>query len=354
VDKHLPARPNLDHLRRQAKTLLAELETGDAAAARAFIEHLPAARDLTPAGVRDAKLRLADAQSVVARQCGFASWPVLARHVEQLRGLEGEWRIARLEVEGSALPAEMMAGTRILIDGDRFRTESPSANYEGIFTIDTEASPPHFDIHFVSGPDAGQPSYGIYRLTGPDDLVLCLGLVGSSRPKELATRPGSGHALEHLHRASAARPENVTGGTPPEPTGLTPVCGDAADFAGPSTPLLERLQGAWTAVELVADGKPTPDQWLAHGARTMTGNEVKIVFGGQTIVHAKVRIDEQSTPMAVDYFHLLAAQAGTVTYGIMDWVGDEARFLMAPPGAPRPTSFAPEQAGTLSRWRRRT
>ena len=47
-----------------------------------------------------------------------------------------------------------------------------------------------------------------------------------------------------------------------------------------------------------------PDQWLAFGSRTSTGNEVKVVFGGQAMVHAKMRIDERVTPMAVDYLNL--------------------------------------------------
>ena len=108
MDKQLPARPNLDHLRGQAKALLEQLREGDDAAARAFVEHLPAARELTLAAVRDAKLKLADAQSVVARKAGFASWPVLSRHVEQLRSLEGEWRIARLEIDGNVMPASIL------------------------------------------------------------------------------------------------------------------------------------------------------------------------------------------------------------------------------------------------------
>jgi uncharacterized protein (TIGR03067 family) len=353
VDKHLPARPNLDHLRGQAKTLLAQLKDGDAAAARAFAEHLPAARGLRPTALRETKFRLADAQSVVARQCGFASWPVLARHVEQLRGLEGEWRIAQLEIDGNAMPATMLGGSRILIDGDRFRTESAAGTYEGVFTIDTEASPPHFDIHFVAGPEAGNTSYGIYRLDGPDRLVLCLGLVNASRPAAFATRPGCGHALEHLERTSKTRPDSVTGGTPPPPD-PEPIRGNARDFEVPMTPLLERLQGAWTAVELATDGKAMPAEMLAHGSRTMRGNEVKVVFGGQTIVHAKVRIDETTTPIAIDYYSLLGKHAGTVTHGVMDWVDDDVRFLMAPPGAPRPAELAAQPAtGTYSRWRRR-
>ncbi|MBV8761263.1 MAG: hypothetical protein JO257_28460, partial [Deltaproteobacteria bacterium] len=78
----------------------------------------------------------------------------------------------------------------------------------------------------------------------------------------------------------------------------------------------------------------------------------KVVFGGQTMVHAKVRIDETQSPIALDYLSLSGKSKGVVTRGIMAWVGDEARFLMAPAGAPRPRSFD-ETAGTLSWWRRR-
>ena len=43
----------------------------------------------------------------------------------------------------------------MLIDGDRFRTESPEATYEGVFNIDVEADPHDIDIEFVEGPEAG-------------------------------------------------------------------------------------------------------------------------------------------------------------------------------------------------------
>ena len=155
VDKKLPARPHLDHLRRQAKVLLGQLHDGVEPAARAFIDHLPEARHLTPPAVRAAGFRLADAQSVVARQTGFASWPALSRYVQQLRALEGEWQFVSLEIDSTAVPADALAHSRLLIDGDRFRTESPEAIYEGIVTIDVEATPAHIDIAFVEGPDAG-------------------------------------------------------------------------------------------------------------------------------------------------------------------------------------------------------
>jgi uncharacterized protein (TIGR03067 family) len=183
VADKLPARPNLEHLRGQAKQMLASMKR------------------------RDARARLADAQLALARRHGFASWPALTRHVEQLRSLEGDWRFASLEIEGTAVPAGALAHSRILIDGDRFRSESPEATSEGVFTIDVEASPARIDIEFVEGPEAGNCCDGLYALDG-DALTLCLGLAGASRPASFATRPGSGR-IERLRRASAARPAAV-------------------------------------------------------------------------------------------------------------------------------------------------
>ena len=47
-------------------------------------------------------------------------------------------------------------------------------------------------------------------------------------------------------------------------------------------------------------------------------------------------------------------KAGTVSRGIMEWIGDEVRFVMPPAGRQRPDRFDPPPAkGTLSRWRRK-
>lgn len=81
---------------------------------------------------------------------------------------------------------------------------------------------------------------------------------------------------------------------------------------------------------------------------------MKVIFGGQTMAHAKVRVDDRVSPMAIDYLNQHGRQQGTVSLGIMEWVGEEVRFLIAAPGKPRPRDFrevAPD--ATLSRWRKR-
>jgi hypothetical protein len=74
---HLPKRPSLDHLRREARLLQRACRAGDASA----IARLTAALgDIEPETVA-----LSRAQTVVARDYGFASWPKLAAEVEARR-----------------------------------------------------------------------------------------------------------------------------------------------------------------------------------------------------------------------------------------------------------------------------
>jgi uncharacterized protein (TIGR03067 family) len=351
MNKKLPARPNLDHLRRQAKALLAALESGNAEAAATICEHLPSAKRLSVSEVRKSRYRLADAQSALARKSGFAGWPHLARHVDQLRALEGTWAFARLEVDGSVIPAGALTASRLLIDGDRFRTESPEANYEGIFNINVEAEPHEIDIEFIEGPEAGNWNFGIFRFSG-DQLEICLDLNGKPRPRDFSARAGSGHACEILERTSQVRPTKVTGGTPSSPQ-QRPPAPDRAGFAFVETATLARLQGEWTAQKIVRDGLELPAMMLRTGRRVAVKNEIKISFGGQLMIHALVRIDESKNPIHVDYCNVGGACPDTVQHGIFEWQDEDACFCMAAPGQPRPADFtcASGSGRTFSQWR---
>jgi len=357
VTSTLPARPNLEHLRSQAKTLLANLKEGDNAAAREFIAHLPAAHGMTPARARAAGFRLADAQSTVARAHGFKSWAGLARHIEQLRALEGQWDFVALQTDGRDMPAGMISHSRLLIDGDRFRMESPEANYDGIFTIDTAVDPMTIDINFVEGPEAGNASYGIFELHH-DQLTICLGMTGVRRPASFSTRRGSGHALERLRRASAARPAATSGGKAPAEGRKTsaPVARvDTKAFDVEMTPMMRKLEGDWVPVQMVMDGETFPADWLSYGSRTVANGEMKVIFNGQVMAHAKVKLDEDAMPIAVDYLNMSGASRGKISLGLLEWNGGNPRFLIAAPGNPRPKNFAviPTRGLTLSEWRRR-
>lgn len=75
----LPARPSLENLRNQAKSLYKSFHSGaPESAARILANH--------PEQIERAAFRLADAQLVVARELGFPSWPKLKAYVESIYG----------------------------------------------------------------------------------------------------------------------------------------------------------------------------------------------------------------------------------------------------------------------------
>src|SRR5687767_5923847 len=83
MKRELPSQPNLEQLRIQAKELLKAHQSHDAEVLRRIQESHPRFADANPSKIRDAKLRLSDAQLVIAREYGFESWPKLKAHIER-------------------------------------------------------------------------------------------------------------------------------------------------------------------------------------------------------------------------------------------------------------------------------
>jgi ankyrin repeat protein len=73
---------NLEQQRKRAKELVRAHRVGNADAAARIIERLPRALHLTVDQVLAAPFTLSEAQFVIAREAGFASWPLLKRHIE--------------------------------------------------------------------------------------------------------------------------------------------------------------------------------------------------------------------------------------------------------------------------------
>jgi hypothetical protein len=79
----LPSKPNLEHLKYQAKDLLKEHAVRNPAAAQRIREFHPRFAAATDDEIFVAQLRLNDAQLVIARESGFPSWAWLKRHTEK-------------------------------------------------------------------------------------------------------------------------------------------------------------------------------------------------------------------------------------------------------------------------------
>jgi ankyrin repeat protein len=79
----LPSRPNLAHLRYQAKDLLKAHAARNPEAAQRLREFHPDFKGAKDAAIFDGRLSLSGAQLAIARESGFPSWPRLKKHIEK-------------------------------------------------------------------------------------------------------------------------------------------------------------------------------------------------------------------------------------------------------------------------------
>ena len=89
----LPARPSLEHLKKQAKALLQEFQEREPNATERF-------RSLGGASHPD-QAQLADAQHVIAREYGFETWTQLKGHIEALQAPPDPRKALIAAVEGN-------------------------------------------------------------------------------------------------------------------------------------------------------------------------------------------------------------------------------------------------------------
>jgi hypothetical protein len=82
--KELPFRPSLEQYKKQAKDLLKGHKSGDLQALQRVKNNHPRLGKVADAELQTARLILADAQLVIAREHGFESWPNFAKHIDAL------------------------------------------------------------------------------------------------------------------------------------------------------------------------------------------------------------------------------------------------------------------------------
>ena len=130
----LPDRLNLDHLKKQAKQLIRLYRARDAAAMARFRSTLPATAGLGDEDLSSRGLRLHDAQSCIAREHGFASWPDLKRYVEVQAVAQKERAVRVLhwaqllysgDVSGTVNRANPRVALRILADDPDLAADDP-------------------------------------------------------------------------------------------------------------------------------------------------------------------------------------------------------------------------------------
>src|ERR1035441_3654730 len=84
MSKSFPVRPNLEQLKKQAKDLLKFHKSGDPDGLRRIQEKHPDWCNRSEEELRATRFTLGNAQLVIAREYGCASWPKLKAQVESI------------------------------------------------------------------------------------------------------------------------------------------------------------------------------------------------------------------------------------------------------------------------------
>ena len=100
----------------------------------------------------------------------------------ELDRLQGTWRVASLETDGSAQPSNELADAAITVRGNRFTSAGMGDAYNGTIELFPRKKPKAFDLVFESGPPEGARNRGIYRLDD-DTWTICLVTRGNGRPR---------------------------------------------------------------------------------------------------------------------------------------------------------------------------
>ena len=113
---------------------------------------------------------------------------------DDLRKLQGVWRIVGVEANGSAVPSEDLPNIVVTIKDRSYSVAYEDRTDRGSFTIDPSRKPGQMDVRPESGPDAGESLPAIYESTA-DGFRMCYGRPGRQRPSSFSTGQEAGQLL---------------------------------------------------------------------------------------------------------------------------------------------------------------
>lgn len=109
--------------------------------------------------------------------------------------LEGEWKLASVQLNAQPLPMEKLQDARLTVRGPKYSLKLADARLEMTHKLLAEQRPQEMDLTVAEGPEKGKTFLAILRLEG-DTLTVCRSIEpGKERPTEFASKPESGLLL---------------------------------------------------------------------------------------------------------------------------------------------------------------
>ncbi|MEP7327422.1 MAG: ankyrin repeat domain-containing protein, partial [Gemmatimonadota bacterium] len=205
MSRILPARPNLEHLKAQAKVLLRSLEDQSSDALERYRAFTSKPLSSPP--------KVADAQFVIAREYGFESWPKLKAHVEGvIRGVDPvQALVAAVKSDDVAEVSQLLVDYPDL--KARLNDALPGLPFEGTLLLEavSQANRDMIQVLLDAGADINQKShwwaggFGVLDNASPE-LVPFLLERGAVLQANAAARLGM---LEQLEALVARDPAQV-------------------------------------------------------------------------------------------------------------------------------------------------
>ena len=123
-----------------------------------------------------------DAQGTTARQ--------------ELKKLQGTWRVVAMERDGKQVPEAEFQDRRAIVEDHSYTEKQGTKVVEkGTFQMDTARKPYGITITPTEGEDKGKTMYGIYEIEKDDTVRLCGSAPGKERPTDFSAKAGSGRTL---------------------------------------------------------------------------------------------------------------------------------------------------------------
>jgi uncharacterized protein (TIGR03067 family) len=116
----------------------------------------------------------------------------------ELAKFQGTWVMVSGEKDGAKIADDLVKKSKIVWNGKKADLDSAHQSKEKIkltVALDVTKKPKQMDWVRDTGPETGKTMYAIYEWIDPDQYRICFAPAGKDRPKEFATKPGSGFYL---------------------------------------------------------------------------------------------------------------------------------------------------------------
>jgi uncharacterized protein (TIGR03067 family) len=116
----------------------------------------------------------------------------------------------------------------------------------------------------------------------------------------------------------------------------------------------KNLEGSWTCVSAIIDGKPLAEETARQLRLTMTADRYKTERGDQVLFDSNYKLDATKTPQWIDMVGTEGDLKGKIAPGILKLDAETLTMCYVMPGGDRPAVFEskPQSGAFLVTWKR--